>query len=109
MERVAIVARLKPGFSEQARQLIDAGPPFELGESGIERHSVFVSAGEVVFVFEGDQVEWIVDELIDAPFHYELRRALEEWRAIVEGPPRVARQQFGWERDRAATGRKTWA
>jgi hypothetical protein len=109
MQRVAIVARLKPGSSEQARQLIEGGPPFELGESGIERHSVFVSAGEVVFVFEGDQVEWAVDELIDAPFHYELQRALAEWRAIVEGPPRVARQQFGWERNGAVTGGETWA
>src|SRR5215210_38600 len=104
MERVAIVARLKSGAAERARQLIDAGPPFELGESGIERHSVFVSAGEVVFAIEGDQVEWVVDELIDAPFRYELRRALDEWRAIVEGPPRVARQQFGWGRDVAAAG-----
>ena len=111
MQRVAIVARLKPGAAEQARRLIADGPPFELDESGIDRHSVFVSADEVVFVFEGDQVEWVVDDLIDAPFHDELQGALDKWRAIVEGRPRVARQQFGWERDRAeaAAWGETWA
>jgi hypothetical protein len=101
MERIAIVARLKPGTAEQARKLVADGPPFDLGASGIDRHSVFVSAGEVVFVFEGHQVEWIVDELIDAPFHYELQRTLNSWRAIIDGPPRIARQQFGWDGDSA--------
>jgi hypothetical protein len=102
MERVAIVARLKPGATGRARELVAAGPPFDLANSGIERHSVFVSAREVVFVFEGHQVEWIVDELIDGPFHYELQRAFRNWRAIVDGPPRIARQLFGWGGDDSA-------
>jgi hypothetical protein len=99
MERVAIVARLNPGAAEEARKLIAAGPPFDLPASGIDRHSVFASAGEVVFVFEGHQIEWIVDELIDGPFQYELERAIHNWRSIIEGAPRIARQQFGWEAD----------
>jgi hypothetical protein len=100
MEQVAIVARLKPGAVERARELVGRGPPFELDQSGIERHSVFVSTGEVVFVFEGHQVEWIVDELIDGPFHHKLQRAFDQWRTLVEGPPRIAREEFGWA-DRA--------
>jgi hypothetical protein len=103
MERVAIVARLKPGAAEQARKLVANGPPFDLRGSGIDRHSVFVSAGEVVFVFEGHQIEWAVDELIDGPFHYELQRTFESWREIVDGAPRIARQQFAWEGEGAAT------
>ena len=110
MERVAIVAQLKPGAAEQARKLIAGGPPFDLRASGIKRHSVFVSAGEVVFVFEGHQVEWVVDDLIDVPFQYELQRAFNKWRAIIEGAPRIARQQFGWDGDGAATSRsEAWA
>ena len=54
-----------------------------------------------MFVFEGHQVVWMVDELIDAPFHHELDRALEQWRPIVDGPPRIARERFGWQRDAA--------
>ena len=101
MERVAIVAWLKPGAAGRARKLVAEGPPFDLAGSGIDRHSVFVSAGEVVFVFEGHQVEWVVDELIDGPFHYEVQHALDSWRAIIDGAPRIARQQFGWDGDSA--------
>jgi hypothetical protein len=102
MERVAIVARLKEGCDQRAAELVGAGPPFDLADTGIVRHSVYISASEAVFVFEGHEVEWIVDQLIDEPFHYELRHALEEWREIVDGKPRVARESFGWQLDEAA-------
>ena len=110
MERVAIVARLKPGAEERARKLLAAGPPFDLSASRIERLSVFLSAGEVIFIFEGHEVEWIVDDLIDGPTQYELHRALDDWRSIVDGPPRIAREQFAWDSEGApTTGSATWA
>ncbi len=99
MERLAIVARLKKGTESRAAELIGSGPPFDLAETGIERHSVYLSASEVVFTFEGHQVEWMVDELIDGPFHYQLQRAFDKWREIVDGPPRIARERFHWQRD----------
>jgi hypothetical protein len=99
MERVAIVAHLKEGTEQRAAELVAAGPPFDIAETGILRHSIYLSANEAVFVFEGHDVEWIVDELIDAPFHYELHRALDQWREIVEGQPRVARERYGWQLD----------
>jgi len=101
MERVAIIARLKEGSEQRAAELVGAGPPFDLTDTGIVRHSIYLSASEAVFVFEGHEVEWIVDQLIDEPFHYELRRALEQWREIVDGQPRVARERFGWQLDEA--------
>jgi hypothetical protein len=101
MERVAIVARLKEGSAPRAAELVGSGPPFDLADSGIARHSIYISSGEAVFVFEGHQVEWIVDELIDGPFHYELQRAFDQWRELVDGQPRVARDRFGWQLDEA--------
>jgi hypothetical protein len=99
LERVAIIARLKEGCERRAAELVGAGPPFDLTDTGIVRHSIYISASEAVFVFEGHEVEWIVDELIDEPFHYELHRALEQWREIVDGQPRVARERFAWGLD----------
>src|SRR5215210_3000507 len=96
MERIAIIARLKEGSEQRATELVEAGPPIDLAGSGIARHNVYLSSSEVAFVFEGHQVEWIVDELIDEPFNDELRRALDQWREIVTGQPRIAREQFGW-------------
>jgi hypothetical protein len=116
MERVAIIARLKEGSEQRALELVGAGPPFNLADTGIVRHSIYTSPGEVLFVFEGHEVEWIVDQLIDEPFHYELHQALEEWREILEGRPHVARERFEWQRDEAEPSgssaverRKSWA
>lgn len=101
MERVAIIARLKAGSEQRAGELVEAGPPFDLMDTGIVRHSIYISASEAVFVFEGHEVEWIVDQLVDEPFHYELHRALDQWREIVDGQPRVARERFGWQLEEA--------
>jgi hypothetical protein len=99
MERVAIIARLKEGSEQRAAELVEAGAPFDLADTGIVRHNIYISAGEAVFVFEGYEVEWIVDQLIDDPFHHQLQRALEEWREIIDGQPHVAREKFGWQLD----------
>jgi hypothetical protein len=98
MERVAIIARLKPGAEPRAAELISAGPPFDPEGSGFERQSVYLSASEVMFVFEAHEVEWLVDALIDEPFHWMLDEAIDKWRPLVDGPPRIAREVFSWER-----------
>jgi hypothetical protein len=99
MERIAIVAHLKEGSQSRAAELLAKGPPFDLAETGIVRHSAYISATEIVFVFEGHQVEWIVDKLIDEPFHWKIQVALQQWRALVDEPPRIAREGFAWDRD----------
>jgi hypothetical protein len=104
VERIAIIARLQEGTQTVAAELLAGGPPFDLAETALARHTVYLSASEVVFVFEGHQVEWMVDDLISNPwFHPELEQAFDRWRAIIDGPPRIARARFDWERDQAAT------
>lgn len=98
MKRVAIVADLKPGAHEVAKALLAQGPPFELGEEGFDKHAVYVSEKEVVFVFEGEEVEWRLDDLVSDFFHGALQRSLERWRELVDGEPRVAEQAYAWER-----------
>jgi hypothetical protein len=93
---VALIARLKPGCEEQAAQLVAGGPPFDPGERGLARHAVYLSAGEVVFIFEGDEVEWIVEEMVQEPGGGSVAAALEAWRELVDGPPRIARAAYAW-------------
>jgi hypothetical protein len=102
VEQLAIVARLRSGAEPRAAMLIEQGPPFQIGESGLERHTIYLSAGEVVFVFEGHEVEWIVDGMIEDPFRWTLSVAFEAWRDLVEGEPRIARPAFSWQRDERA-------
>jgi len=99
MEQLAIVARLKPGAEALAADLIANGPPFDPAESGLDRHTVFLSADEVVFVFEGHEVEWVVDRLVDEPFHWLVTTALEEWRTLLDGQPRIARPKYSWKHE----------
>lgn len=99
MERLALIARLKPGTQAQAEELIAKGPPFDPQQIGFARHSVFVSATEVVFVFEAHEVEWLVTALVEDPFQWMMIDALEAWRPLVDGHPRIAREQFSWELD----------
>jgi hypothetical protein len=98
--RLAIIARLKSGSEERAAELIARGAPFELEESGFERHTVFLSATEVIFVFEGPEVESRLDEVVGDPFQSMVSEAFDHWRPLLEAPPRVARERYFWERER---------
>jgi hypothetical protein len=96
MQQLAIVVSLKKGAEERAAELLDAGPPFDLDEAGFERHFVYLTDQEAVFVFEGSEVEWNLDDLVDDAFHPLLQEALSQWAEIAEGDPRVARTIYAW-------------
>lgn len=98
MDQVAIVARLKPGAEPRAAELLCTGPPFDPAQQGLERHTVYLSATEVVFVFEGSEVDRILGDLVDDPFAWLLSEALDRWRPLIEGQPRIARPAYAWKR-----------
>jgi hypothetical protein len=93
MNRLVITARLRRGVGERVNELLKAGPPFDPAEHGLESHGVYVSEGEVVFLFEGPEVEWIVDAMIDEPT---IAPAFEAWRPLIEGQPHLARERYSW-------------
>jgi hypothetical protein len=99
MEKLAIVARLKDGAETKAAELLASGPPFDPEVGSLQRHAVYVSAGEVVFVFEGHEVEWLVDAIVTDPFHWDTAAAFDRWRDLIEGSPRIARPAYAWERE----------
>jgi len=98
VERFAIVARFRPEKSEQVKELLAAGPPFDLNEADVEAHAVYLSSREVVFVFEGRDVDSKLDDLADV-FHPRLMAALDEWRELLEEDARLARPVYAWRRD----------
>jgi hypothetical protein len=107
VDRIAIVAHLKDGVEPRARELLEGGPPFSPRERGLSGHAVYLSASEVVFVFEGDEVEWRVDDLVNEPFQWPLAAAFDRWRELVEGPPRIARAVYAWHADAGADQQRT--
>jgi hypothetical protein len=104
MKRFAVLIHLKPGTRQRAEAMLAKGPPFDPSETRFERHTVFLSGDEAVFVFEGPDAEWELDDLTSDVFHPALQEALGEWRTLVEGMPRLARPVFEWERGKPAGG-----
>ena len=93
MQRIAVTVRLRAGAEAEARKVIEAGPPFDLGGAGFEQHSVYVGSDLVVFVFEGDDVERHLGELLND----RVRSAgLGAWGPVLAETPRVAHETYYW-------------
>ncbi|TML17858.1 MAG: hypothetical protein E6G33_01900 [Actinobacteria bacterium] len=96
MNRLMIIARLHEGAHDEAEELIAKGPPFDVEELGFHRHAAYLTAGEVAFLFEAPEVEWIVNDIVDDPV---MAAAFGPWQKLIDGPPRIAHERFYWSRD----------
>jgi len=95
VQRLAVIARLKPDARPRAMELIEKGPPFRPDETGFERHTVFVSGEQVVFVFEGGKLEHLLRDVVENPTS---AGALREWEGLLDGMPSIAREAYSWQR-----------
>jgi hypothetical protein len=94
MSRAVVVLPLREGASEQAAELLRGGPPFDPAEVGLERHHVFLTEAEAVFVFEADSQE-AAEHLISEGHFWS---AASVWKDLVGGPPRLAEDAYSWVR-----------
>ena len=101
MHRFVVTARLRQGSSEKVARILREGPPFDIAQTSLDRHEVFLSDDEVVFVFEGTHAE------------DEARRLLSSSSVIgqagrlavhIEARPRMPREVFSWERPATLDG-----
>ena len=94
MERIAVIAKLKPDSRAAAAEILRAGPPYDPGEFGLARHGVYLSESEVVFLFEGPDVEQQLSSLVNDPA---LSALFSVWAPLLEGTPSAAHELFYWE------------
>ncbi|HEY3071002.1 MAG TPA: hypothetical protein VGJ34_11885 [Gaiellaceae bacterium] len=95
MERVAVIGKLKPGAEARAEDLIKEGPPFDPEGSGFERHAVFLSGKQIVFVFEGGRLDQLLHAVVGTP---EVSTKLRDWEPLLEGMPTIAHSAYFWQR-----------
>ena len=95
MSTFVVVAPLRPAAREAARQLLAEGPPFDPHAAGLERHDVFVTDREVVFVFEGPDAKKKVEKIAGDPGVW---RAAARWGEVLAGRPRIAESAYVWTR-----------
>ncbi len=102
MHRFVILLACEKVRPRRSAQILREGPPFDIAETSLERHEVFISEGEVVFLFEGTHAE-------------EEARRLMVGRSVIarvgrlgvhiDGEPCLPGEVFSWERP-AATRRR---
>jgi len=93
MQRVAVIAHLRSGAEDEARKLIDAGPPFDARDAGLTAHSVFLGNGLVIFLFEGDDVEQRLSDLARDPAR---AAGFGVWATLLTQSPQIARETYHW-------------
>jgi hypothetical protein len=91
--RVVVVARLKKGAQDQAKELIASGPPFAPDALGFERHAVYLSSEEVVFLFEGPSAARRLADMIDDMV---ASASFGAWAPLIKGTPRIAHEHYFW-------------
>jgi hypothetical protein len=91
-EHVAVVVPLRKGKREKAERLLEKGPPFDPEQIGLERHEVFVTDQEAIFVFDATPGFDLQRLLIDT----KVWATAAVWADVVAGPPRVAKPYFAW-------------
>ena len=94
MSRAVVVLPLREGANEQAAELLRGGPPFDPNEVGLERHHVFLTDREAVFVFEADSQDAAETLIGEGRFW----SAASAWKDLVDGPPRLAEDAYSWVR-----------
>jgi hypothetical protein len=92
---VAVVVPLRRGARERTKALIERGPPFD--PAPFDRHHVYLTSREAVFVFEGEDVRESLERLASAPA---LWREATEWAGVIGGRPRLADEEYRWTGDR---------
>jgi hypothetical protein len=101
MYHFVVTATLKPGCLEEVRKLLREGPPFEIAQTSLQRHLVFLAGDELVFLFEGEHAEHEVKDLLADP--HVLGR-IGRLGSCIEGAPRLPEEVFSWERSPMTDG-----
>src|SRR5439155_22540484 len=65
MDRVVLVARLKPNSRERVQELVAEYPSPEGLTAAFDRHAIFLSETEVVFFFEGPDADRSVRAILN--------------------------------------------
>ena len=101
MQHFLITVRLRRGSSETVREILREGPPFDLSETSLERHSVFLTGDELAFLFEGHHAEDEAGRLLSRPDVFGQASRLAKHFA---GRPRLPQEVFSWSRPERLDG-----
>jgi len=97
VDRFVLAARLKPDGRQRAEALLaeHSALGVEELETSFDRHSIFLSETEVIFLFEGKGAHEAVRALFNDPVRSTL---IGHWLPLFDGPLHQAPEAYSWER-----------
>jgi len=97
MDRFVLVARLKSDGRQRAKDLLAGDSALGTAELGtaLDRHAIFLSETEVIFLFEGEGSHDAVRAIFDDPAQSTL---ISHWLPLFDGPLHQAEEAYLWER-----------
>jgi len=95
MSRLIVVVPLREGTREEARSLLAEGPPFDLEATDFDRHEVYLTDREVVFVFDSEKLPATLRLPGEDPSVW---KAAKAWQKLMAGKPRKAETAYSWRR-----------
>ena len=103
MSSLVFVLPLNENAYERARSLLAQGPPLDLEMTGFDRHQVFLTEREVVFVFEAPGPSATLELPGEEQSLWQVAAA---WELLMAGRPRKAETAFEWIRPKQSDGRR---
>ena len=94
-ESIAIVVPLAEGRCDVVREFLDEGPPFDPAAIGLEKHAVYLTEREAIFVFDTDQGVEAFERIVAES---ELWDVVGAWERCACEEPRVATAIYDWRR-----------
>ena len=91
--RVAVVLPLRRDSQDAVRKLLAAGPPFDPELLGLDRHDVYLTSTEAIFVFESKLGADALEPLLQEP---DLWQSAAAWHDHLAGPPQLAEDVYSW-------------
>jgi hypothetical protein len=100
VERLVMLARLKPEARDRALELVEEHRAGHAAETDFERHAIFLAPEEIVFYFEGQDAEKTARRILNDPVRSTM---LAPWLPLFDGPLHAAPEVDYWERGDVAS------
>ena len=104
MQRIAVVATLRPGTAEQAARLIELGPPFDPLDNGLGAAHGLSCRRHGDLRVRGRRPA----RRARCAHRRNGQSVLGAWESLVDGTPKVAREAYSWIRPAYAGWQEGW-
>jgi hypothetical protein len=91
---ILYVAQIDPTRREELLRIFSGEPPYDIGATDLDRHTVFIGPRHVAFLFEGDDPQATVRHLAEK---HDLQLQVIELAGAVKAPEAME-VVFDWRR-----------